>query len=472
VRVSLESFLRRYLARLSLASISPILIYGFGFIRTMILSHLLSPDNVGAAVVLTGILGSCELITDVGIGQFVVLSTAKDPAQPVAVAEQLAITRSLLLSVLIMLCAPYLAHLFNANGEISTIRWLAVVPLIRGLRNWRIVQILNQYHYGPHAIANLAAVVGSVAVVIPAALWFHDARAMLLSLGIESTLYTILSHLLVRRQRVKRIDPAVRRAALSFGLPLIANGIGLLILSQLDRVIVANLFGLTVLAVYSVALSLVIAPASVVAGVASAIALPYLRRASTDITSSRRASLIVCLVLTINAAGASVVIGLFLDLLVPLLYGSNYAVSPGARALMTVLAYLRIIRSGPNMILLVQGKTSCVTLGNIAAGFGLLISFFLASWDHRLEAVLFGLLIGDLVSLSFLLTFSRKFLPVVSLLAHTAMLLLFPVGIAALGPIIPAGSTFIARVIVLVSAMFVIGVDSAVIYRRHLVDRR
>jgi lipopolysaccharide exporter len=459
---------RRYLARFSAASVSPVLEFAFRFVRTIILSHVLSPDNVGAAVAMASILASCELITDVGIGQFVLISNAKDPAQPVAVAQQIAMSRSLLLGILIIILAPYLAYFFNAGGETSIIRWLAAVPLIRGLRNWRIVQIQNQYQYGPHAIANITAAMGGAIAVIPAALWFHDARAMPVSLGVEAALYTIFSHLLVPRQRVRVVDPVLRRTALSFGLPLVVNGIGLLIISQLDRLIVANLFGLTILAVYSLSLNVVVAPASVATGVLSALAFPFVRRSSTDPRSLRRASLITSLGFTISGAACAVGIGLCLDWLVPLLYGPNYAVSSGFRALITVIAYLRIIRSAPNLILLVRGKTKHATMGNIAAGFGLLIGFVLASWDHRLEAVLFGLLIGDLVSLIVLLIFVRNFFPILALLEHAAVLLVFSVGIAALGPLIPVDSVIVARGIMLGAAAFVIGLDAAFVYRLYV----
>jgi O-antigen/teichoic acid export membrane protein len=159
----------------------------------------------------------------------------------------------LFLGAIIFVFAPYLALLFNAPDEVANVRWLAAFPLIGSMKNWRIIQIQKEYRFGPNAIARIMATMGSAVSMIPAALWFRDARAMVVGLGIELFLYTICSHLLVSRQKVAVVDSALRRAALSFGLPLMVNGIGLLILSQVDRMIVANLFGLGVLAVYSLA---------------------------------------------------------------------------------------------------------------------------------------------------------------------------------------------------------------------------
>jgi lipopolysaccharide exporter len=458
----------RRLKRVFSASVSPIFEFGFRFIRTAILAHILTPNDVGAAVALAAILVSCELITDVGLEHFVVISAAEDPAQVTAVARQIAIARSLVLGAMILVFAPYLAVLFNAPEEVANIRWLAAFPLIGSMKNWRIIQIQREYRFGPNAIARIVATMGSAVSMIPAALWFRDARAMIVGLGIELFLYVTFSYLLVSRQKVAVVDPALRRAALSFGLPLIVNGIGLLILSQLDRMIVANLFGLEVLAAYSLSVNLVMAPVSVVSSVIGAIGLPFIRRAGAERQSIRWASLVISLGLAISAAVCAVMIGLSLDWLVPLVYGPNFTIAAPFQAILTVITFVRMIRTAPNLILLVQGRTKHVALGNVAAGFGLLIAFFFASWYHRVEIVAFGLLIGDLVSLGLLLILVRDFLPIKPLLRHMGVLLIFSVGTAALSPWIIAGSIIGTRGIILGMAMSVIALDGVILYRRHI----
>lgn len=466
--VSGGSIRLRRIKRVSTASISPILQFAFRFVRTVILARILSPNDVGAAVALAAILVSCETITDVGMEHFVVISTTEEPAQVTAVAQQVAVARSLLLGALILISAPYLALLFNIAGEASNIRWLAAFPLIGSIKNWRIIQIQNEYRFGPNAIARIVATMGSAVSMIPVALWFRDARAMVVGLGIELFLYAICSHLLVSRQKVAFVDPTLRRAALSFGLPLIVNGIGLLILSQLDRMIVANLFGLGVLALYSLSLNLVVAPVSVVSNVMGAIGLPFIRRAGAERQSIRRAALVVSLGLTLIGAVCAVINGLSLDWLVPLVYGPHFAITAEFQSILTMTAFVRVIRSAPNLILLVQGRTKQVALGNVAAGSGLLIAFFLGSRYHRIESVAFGMLIGDLVSLGALLIFVREFLPIKPLLRHIGVMLIFAAGTAALSPwIIIAGSVIVTRGIILGVATFVIVLEGVRVYRHH-----
>ena len=66
--------LRRYTFRLFSASLSPFLEFALRFSRTLLLSRLLSPTNLGAAVALSAILTGCEVITDIGLDKFVMVS--------------------------------------------------------------------------------------------------------------------------------------------------------------------------------------------------------------------------------------------------------------------------------------------------------------------------------------------------------------------------------------------------------------
>ena len=68
--------LRRYATRLSSASLSSVGEFLLRFVRTVVLSRLLSPHDLGAAVALASILASCEMITDIGLEKFVMVTRA------------------------------------------------------------------------------------------------------------------------------------------------------------------------------------------------------------------------------------------------------------------------------------------------------------------------------------------------------------------------------------------------------------
>lgn len=464
--------LKRYLGQLSAASISPIASFALRFVRTIILSRLLTPEHVGASIALFTILSSCELITTIGLEQFVMVNAGERRAQAVAAAQQIAFLRGLLLAVAILLLAPALADVFGASGDIAYISWLSLVPLIGSLRNFRVIQIQLDYKFIPEAVSNVGGQIGSVIAVAVAAAWFQDERAMLASLVVEAIVYVALSYLLAPRERVAAIDPRMRRAALTFGLPLVLNGIALMILSQLDRVIVVNLFDLATLAQYSLAVNLVVAPISILIGISSKIGMPLIARARADHDASNRASSILLLGVLIVGAAFAVPVGLFLDRVVPIVYGAQYQVTPAFSALMACLAFLRICRNGPNVILLVHSKTGWLTAGNTISGIGVLIGFLLGMHCRQLEAVVVGLLIGDVLSLALLSVLVSRYVRLGGAFQLHVPVLALTVGLVAIARWAEGlGMGLSLRTLIFVAAALVISLDAAIIHNK-IVDER
>jgi O-antigen/teichoic acid export membrane protein len=455
------TLLRPYAGRLAGASVSPAFEFASRFARTIILSRFLTQADLGAAVMLVTLLASCEFLTDVGLEPFVVVHAGLNRGQAVAAARQIAIARGVLMALLIVLLAPLLADLFDARANVDSIRWLSLVPLVKGFRNLRTVQIQSEYRYRPEAMSKVVADLAALVMVLPAVAWFHDERAMLASLIVEAGLYDIISHFAIPAERVGPVDPAVRWAAVAFGLPLMANGIGLVMLSQFDRMIVSNLFGLETLAQYSVVFNLANAPISLFMMTFGRVLVPFLGRSRDDPAKLRRISLtVVCGVFAI-AASYALAAGVLLDVVVPLLYGQQYQVSSGIHALVTLIVFLRFCRNGLSGFFLVHSETGRLTRANLLSGIGLVIGLVLGVFYHRVEGLMIGLLIGDTLSLFALLKLSSPRLPIRATLHHL-ILLSFPAALAAIGAL--AGDDIKIRALIVAASGVVIGLDVVTAY--------
>lgn len=465
--------LKRGIARLSIASISPICVFALRFVRTIILSHMLSPDNLGAAVALMTILFGCEMITDVGLDRFVVVTDGKARAQAVAVAQQIALGRAVLLGSAIAIFSPQLAGVFGASEHLKGIAWLGLVPVIVGFRNWRLVQIQQDYRYGPEALVTVCGQLAGVAAVFPAALWFQDERAILASLITEAVVHVTLSNIVIRREPVAFIEPGMRRAVIKWSIPLMLNGVGLMAVKQFDQVIVANLFDLKTLALYALGLNLAITPTAPLQAIGQKIGLPFLGNAKANPQLARQASLLSLLVSMCVAAAYALPVGLVLDRLVPLLYGRQYQVTEAFCALAMFDAFLRFARGGPNMILLHHGMTSRLTVGNLVAGIGTAVALALGMWWMRLEGVMVGLVVGDLLSLIVLLLQLRQHLAVSKAMIHTVVLTVI-LGAAALAVWGGGDLSIGQRLLVFAVGGVLIAIDALVVFLqdgRQLVAR-
>jgi O-antigen/teichoic acid export membrane protein len=389
----------------------------------------------------------------------------QDHAQAVAVAQQIALGRAVFLAAAIAIFSHQLAGLFGASGDLKGVAWLGLVPLIFAFRNWRLIQIQQDYRFGPEALTTVCGQVAGVAMVFPAALWLQDERALLISLLGEAVVNVTLSNILIRREHVARVDAAMRKAVLRWGLPLMINGIGLMAVKQLDQVFVANLFDLKTLALYALGVNLAITPTAPLQAIGQKIGLPFLGNAKGNPQVARQAALLAMLVAAGMAAAYALPVGLVLGRLVPLLYGHQYQVTEAFCALAMFDAFLRFCRGGPNLILLHHGLTSRLTVGNMLAGVGTLIGAGLGYWSGRLEAVMLGVVVGDFVSLVLLLALLRQQLSVARAMFHTGVLAA-TVGAAAFA-IWAGGDLSIAeRVLVFLVGGVVICLDAAVVFLR------
>lgn len=169
----------------------------------------------------------------------------------------------------------------------------------------------------------------------------------------------------------------------------------------------------------------------------------------------------------VAAAGIAIPIGLILGWIAPLVYGPRYQVSALFSILAMLVVLLRFGRAGPSMVLVNHGQTGRMTAGNLIASIGMLVGFLLEAVSQRLEGVLAGLVIGDLLSFVVTFGFLYRFLPMAAVLRH-AVILGSIVTVAALGMWLEQDAGWMVRSGIAAAAMIGIGVDAVVIYSQML----
>jgi hypothetical protein len=90
--------------------------------------------------------------------------------------------------------------------------------------------------------------------------------------------------------------------------------------------------------------------------------------------------------------------GLTLDLLAARLFGQRYGVDQFVRCAIAMIVFVRILRGPPSVLLLVDGLTRKLAFANLVAGAGLFCAALLVRIAPTLDAVIVGVLIGDLLS--------------------------------------------------------------------------
>jgi O-antigen/teichoic acid export membrane protein len=401
--------IRRLLEIGGLASIPQVVDFATRFGRTVVLAHMLTTVEFGVSVAFTVAVTIAELASDFGVNKFLLSRRAGGDADALAAVHTLLLLRGIVISGAMLSFSHYIAQLFGAPGETAGFRWVAAILLIRNFEHLEMVQITRDFRFRRGATAHLSSRLCAFVVVYPAALLFRDHRAMLASLLVSAVVYVLASHLLAKSPyRLVVRDRRIIREALSYGLPLTLNGIGIAASSQVDRALVSHWLGIGSLALYAVILNLSTVPVALMLGVLSSLGLPFLARAAGHSERGHDVFIGILWLCAVVAAAYAVFTASTLGLLVPLVFGRTYEVPLGAQLLVALVAWARINKGAPGLLLLVEGDTGRLMIANLASGIGPIMSAALLWAVPRLEVAVACVLAGEIVSLAVLLQCARR----------------------------------------------------------------
>jgi O-antigen/teichoic acid export membrane protein len=395
------SKIKIWIARTSLISIAPTVEFGTRFARTVILSRLLGGDEFGICVAITVMLGTASLVTDVAIDKFAVIEANESGGEALAAAHMLSLIRGGLLLLVLVVAAPATAALFNVSQYAGSFALAGLTPFISSFVHLEIKQVQRHYDYAPETWSLVLSNVAGVCTLLAAISIFGDHRAIVASFLMESAVYVFVSHLLAQTPYRLKVNRAMIRKALAFGIPLMFNGLGLALLSQFDRALVGRWFGVDMLAKYSVWLSISVVPISLVLRVFGTLSLSFILShvSKGDPSSGYYRSLVFFF--AVLAALYSLLVALTLDWAAPAIFGPSFEVDPGVHLLLTAIVFFRLQRGGaPTCLLLAMGRTRELAILNLCGGIGLGLAIAFLYWSPRFEMLLLGLMIGDIICLS------------------------------------------------------------------------
>jgi O-antigen/teichoic acid export membrane protein len=404
------SHLKVWIWRGSAVSIAPLVDVALRFGRTAILSRLLVPSELGIAVAFTVVVATAGLVTDMGYDKF--LMTKSHDAHALNAVHVLSLIRGLFLACLLFLAAPTIAASFGVPELADSFAVLSFVPLLSSLAHLGIRQVEGSFEYAPEMRAQLVAASAAFILVLPAAYMLKDHRAMLICLVAQPAIYSVVSHILARNPYRLSASPDMLRVVLSYGIPLTVNGLGLALVSQFDRALVGHWFDVSTLALYAILLNLMGVPISLMDRIFGKIALSYLVTSQAKQGDSReKAYPSAVFPYAVLASTYSLFIAVAFDLLVPIIFGHHFHATPNIHVLIAARVFFLVqINGAPTMYLFATGRTRALTVLSLSSGIGLLFAAFLVRWWPSIEAVLLGLLLGDILRfvLYFIFAASRK----------------------------------------------------------------
>lgn len=332
--------------------------------RTVIIARLISPADFGIAAILLLLVSLMEMISNVSVERLIIQAPDGNKQDFLNTGHFIQAIRGLAGCLVLLALAYPVTVLFSIPHTRSSFYGLALVPLIIGFSHLDPRRMERTMRFWPNASVELFAQIVVLALAWPMGKWCGDYRAMLFLLLIKALVMSAGSHAVAERPYRWSMDGRYVRRFLSFGWPLLLNGLLMYAILHGDRFILGSAkklfnsnFDMADVGLYSAAFILAMMPAMLCIRVCSTLFLPMLSGNQHvaplfDATTRLLAQLVAIVAL---AYGTSLI--LIGDRALPLIYGVHYQSGGGLVAWLGVMWSVRIARVLPVHASMAKGNT-------------------------------------------------------------------------------------------------------------------
>ncbi|SLN67435.1 colanic acid exporter [Falsiruegeria litorea R37] len=372
----------------------PVLAEAAALGRSVVFAHVLGPDELGQAMMLALTVRMAEMASDFGIDRLMVQAADGETARLQAELQGVSVLRGLIVGVILLGLAPVFALVLGKGPDSAAYAFLALVPVARGFVHLDFRRFERRFRYGAMARVEAGATLVAAVAVFPAALMFQDHRAMSAVLVMHAMTFALLSHAAaVRPYRLAMSWGALERVY-RFGAPLMMNAALLFCAFYADRLIVAEVYGWAVLAVYGIALQLAMLPAQIAGRAAASLLLPRLSAAHRE----KRLPQIWTPVLAGYIAGATGFAASFVffaPAAIEAVYGSAFRPDPLLSVAVAMAGGFRILRTPFSQLAVATGRTADPARANLIRALAIVPAAFCAMGGLPLAAVAWAAALGE-----------------------------------------------------------------------------
>lgn len=230
-----------------------ILVRGLMALKFLIAARLLGPEQIGLVGIALLALATAEAMTDTGMSQAIVQHKERITPNEAGAAWTLQVCRGIVLSISLLLLSTPISLFFDLAASAQLIIIAAIVPILRNSINPGYFLKQRERNFKTISIyESSAAILDFITCLIFIRLGYGAVSILLGSIAAES-LKAILSWSILRVSIVPTTQWKKIKELTNFGRWIWGSSIIIMILNQLDKVLVAKLFGSTEFGLYQVA---------------------------------------------------------------------------------------------------------------------------------------------------------------------------------------------------------------------------
>ncbi len=254
---------------------------GVSLLRTIILAHLLAPDDFGVFGLTVLALSALDTLSQTGFDE-ALIQTREEPTPYLNTVWSVHIARGTLLALVLALAAPWLASFFGEPGATGIFRLVGLSVLLNGLTNPAVVLFRRDLDFRRQAFLLGGATLTELVVAVGIALVYPSAWALAFGMIARSVARAGLSYRIHPFRPRLSFDRARFADLYRFGRVVFVQGIVLFLLTQGDDAFVGKLLGAAALAFYQMAYRFSNMAATEIAHVVGGVMFPALSELQDD----------------------------------------------------------------------------------------------------------------------------------------------------------------------------------------------
>ena len=366
------------------------------FAVNVILTRLVQPEVLGAMMVINTLRNGTELVTDVGIGQNVVVSPNGEKQSFRDTAWTLQVLRNCLLFAFLSLAAYPLAKLYGISPP--EIQASALAFLFAGLGSTSIFYMQRRMQIVRANLFELCMDVVGAVVIVTLTYLHPDIWALIGALLASTVIRVMATYLLPDARNWFAFHREHVREIFSFGKWITLSSLLSFLSFNFDKLFLAQALPLAMVGVYSIARSLSELPVVIIGRLGHQLVFPLISRHKGQDPGALRAQLAPLRMKLLLLVALGVALGVsFADIAVAIVYDDRYHDAGWILSLLMFSVWAAALSLVNDYTLLGLGKPVYSMFGNLVKLGALVIAMSLAASAYGLPGLLAAIALGELL---------------------------------------------------------------------------
>lgn len=371
-------------------------IRGMSLIKIVILARILTPSQFGVYGIAVLVLGLLEILTETGIN--VVLIQEEGKADKfISTAWIVSVFRGILISLVIIALAPFIAGFFGSANALNLIRFAALIPLVRGFINPSIVKFQKELEFNKEFWFRSFIFLVDTSFAILVGIITKSEYALIWGMLIAAALEVVVSFFIVRPIPKVEFDFAKVKKIISRGKWITLAGTFEYLFQHINDIAVGKLLGIAPLGLYQQAYRVSTLPIWEVGEIFNKVTFPTYIKISEDRQRLKKAFLKVTSVISLLVIPFGLILFFFAKEVVLISLGDKWLEAVGALRVLAIFGILKAISNSAYSLFLSLRKQEIITLITLLGILGLTIPLIPLLNKFGIVGAAYATIIGTLV---------------------------------------------------------------------------